>query len=183
MSADARNLPSRLRGIRGECPGDGLPPADLRGILPYDLSATSRASMSKTASRTAELVRVAQFRAELRRFLARTEAASREAGLSPQRYDLLLMVEAAGVSGVRVTDLCEILQMKQTTVTELVKRAVESKLIERSNSPDDRRSRVLKLTTTGRRQLFKVYEALRDDRAALTETFEELGVRFHASST
>ena len=138
--------------------------------------------MSDASAREAELIRVAQFRAELRRFLARTEAASREAGMTPQRYDLLLMVEAAGTRGVRVTDLCDLLQMKQTTVTELVKRAVESKLIERSSSPDDGRVRVLRLTTSGRRQLLKVFDALRDDRATLTERFEELGVRFHASS-
>ncbi|MGZ4409368.1 MAG: MarR family winged helix-turn-helix transcriptional regulator [Gaiellaceae bacterium] len=138
--------------------------------------------MSKALSREAELVRVALFRTELRRFLARVEAATREAELTPQRYDLLLMVESAGKSGVRVTELCDLLQMKQTAVTELVKRAVASKLIERSHSPGDGRVRVLKLTAKGRRRLFEVFDALRDDRATLTERFEVLGVRFHAAS-
>jgi DNA-binding MarR family transcriptional regulator len=138
--------------------------------------------MSSTTPRPAELARVALFRTELRRFLARTEEASREAGLTPQRYDLLLMVEAAGPSDVRVTDLCDLLQMKQTAVTELVRRAVESKLLERRGSSGDGRARVLTLTLEGRRRLADVFDALRDDRAALTERFEELGVRFHASS-
>ena len=138
--------------------------------------------MSSAAPREVELMRVALFRTELRRFLARTEKASREAGLTPQRYDLLLMIEAAGQSGVRVTDLCDLLQMKQTGVTELVRRAVASKLIDRRSSTDDGRARMLTLTAKGRRQLLKVFDALADDRAALTARFEELGVRFHASS-
>ena len=138
--------------------------------------------MGDASSREAELVRVALFRAELRRFLARTDAASRSAGLTPQRYDLLLMVESSGAAGVRVTELCELLQMKQTGVTQLVKRAVASKLIERRSSPTDGRARLLTLTAKGRRQLFKVFDELRDDRAALAARFEELGAFFRASS-
>lgn len=138
--------------------------------------------MSERSLRKVELERVALFRSELRRFLARTEAASRRAGLTPQRYDLLLMVESAGNPGVRVTELCDLLQMKQTGVTELVRRAVASGLIERRSSPDDGRSRLLTLTPKGRRRLFEVFDALRDDRAALAARFEELGAHFHAST-
>ena len=139
--------------------------------------------MSDASSREVELLRVALFRTELRRFLARADTATREAGLTPQRYDLLLMVESAGgSSGLHVTELCDLLQMKQTTVTELVNRAVAAKLVDRRSSPDDGRVRVLKLTAKGRRRLFEVFDALRDDRAALTARFEELGVRFHAAS-
>jgi DNA-binding MarR family transcriptional regulator len=129
-----------------------------------------------------DLLGVALFRSELRRFLARTEQVTRQAGMTPQRYDLLLMVESAGPAGVRVTDLCELLQMKQPAVTELVNRAVASKLLKRRGSADDGRVRVLTLTAVGRRQLLEVFDALRDDRAALGERFEQLGVRFHASS-
>jgi DNA-binding MarR family transcriptional regulator len=138
--------------------------------------------MSRKPPREDELVRVAVFRSELRRFLVRTEVVSRRAGLTPQRYDLLLMVEAAGPAGVRVTELCELLQMKQPAVTELVKRAVTSKLIARQGSPEDGRVRVLTLTPVGRRQLHDVFDALRGDRAALAGRFEELGLRLHASS-
>ena len=89
-----------------------------------------------------ELTRAAAFRTELRRFLVRTEMVAAEAGLTPQRYDLLLALHAAAEAGdgIRVNDLCESLQLKQTAVTELVKRAVDAGLVERLPSPDDGRA-------------------------------------------
>ena len=48
------------------------------------------------SSGQSEIEHAAAFRAELRRFLARTETATGEAGLTPQRYDLLLAIKAAG---------------------------------------------------------------------------------------
>ena len=69
----------------------------------------------------AELSRAAAFRAQLRRFLSVTNAAAAQAGLTSQRYDPLLMLRSAGE--LRVTDLCELLQLKQSTVTELVTRS------------------------------------------------------------
>ena len=73
-----------------------------------------------------ELASAAAFRTELRRFLRRTDAVAAEAGLTAQRYDLLLMIQSAGGrDGVRVTELCELLEMQQPAVSELVKRAAE----------------------------------------------------------
>ena len=130
-----------------------------------------------------EVVRVAQFRTELRRFLDRTEEVSREAGLTPQRYDLLLMIEAWGAAtGIRLTELCDLLQMRQSAVTELVNRAVDAGLVERRRAHDDRRGRVLTLTPEGRRRLMQVFRALYADRATLTARFEELDIRFHAAA-
>ena len=54
-----------------------------------------------------EVARVAEFRAALRRFLRTTERNAQAAGLTPQRYLLLLMIKGA-------SDLSE-----QSTVTEL----------------------------------------------------------------
>src|SRR5204862_8253640 len=75
-----------------------------------------------------ELERIAAFRTELRRFLSRTAVATAEAGLTPERYDLLLMIKAAADSGQpsTVTQLCDSLQLRQTAVSELVKRAEEA---------------------------------------------------------
>lgn len=124
-----------------------------------------------------EVLRVARFRTELRRFLGRTDAASRQAGLTPRRYDLLLMIESAGGAGsdVRLTDLCDLLQLKQPAVTELVDRAVAAGLVERRRSSDDRRTRLLRLTPDGRTRLRQVVEALEGDRAMLSEALEQLG--------
>jgi DNA-binding MarR family transcriptional regulator len=131
-----------------------------------------------------ELARAAAFRTELRRFLGRTEAVALQAGLTPERYDLLLMIQAGVEAGspVRVTDLCESLQLRQTAVTENVKRAVEAGLIERQPSPDDGRVSLLRLTGEGERRLRAAYEGLRGDRAMLKRAFTELDLTFRAAS-
>lgn len=127
-----------------------------------------------------EVDRVAEFRTQLRRFLLRTEAVTSGSNLTPQRYDLLLMIKAADRdgNGVRLTDLCDRLQMKQTAVTELVKRTEQAGLIGRHRSPDDGRVSLLRLTAEGERRLVGVFEALRDDRQSLAESFAELAELF-----
>jgi DNA-binding MarR family transcriptional regulator len=130
-----------------------------------------------------EVARAAAFRKELRRFLRRTDAVAAEAGLTSQRYDLLLMIRSAGgTSGVRVTELCELLQMRQTAVTELVKRAEEAKLIMRRIAPDDRRGSLLRLTREGERRLLRAFAALRGDREALAAALDALDLRLDAKS-
>lgn len=129
-----------------------------------------------------ELDRAAAFRTELRRFLRRTEDVAARAGLTSQRYDLLLMIQAAGASGeLRVTELCDLLQMRQTAVTELVKRSEEAGLVERHPSSEDGRVWLLRTTPEGERRLMLAFQALREDRAALRTSFKELNVRFRAA--
>src|SRR2546430_14167851 len=72
-----------------------------------------------------EAARVADFRAALRQFLRITERNARGAGLTPQRYLLLLMIKGAPDHSEQstVTELSERLQLAQSTVTELVRRA------------------------------------------------------------
>jgi len=107
-----------------------------------------------------------------------------QAGLTPERYDLLLAIEAADETGepLRITDLCELLQLRQTAVTENVKRAVQAGLIERQPHPGDGRVSLLSLSSEGRRRLRAAYEALRGDRAALNRAFSELDLTFRAAS-
>ncbi len=120
----------------------------------------------------------AAFRTELRRFLRRTDAVAAEAGLTAQRYDLLLMIQSAGGrDGVRVTELCELLEMQQPAVSELVKRAEEAGFVERRVAPGDRRGSLLRLTKEGERRLRRAFTALRGDREALVLALEELDLR------
>jgi DNA-binding MarR family transcriptional regulator len=126
----------------------------------------------------AELSRIAAFRSELRRFRRRTELATADALLTPQRYDLLLMIHSSGGNeGLRVTELCRLMHMQQPAVTELVKRAEDAKLVTRRRSPDDGRSSLLRLTAKGERRLQKAIAALRDDRERLATALAELDKR------
>jgi len=94
------------------------------------------------------------------------------------------MIQAGVEAGapVRVTDLCQSLQLRQTAVTENVKRAVDAGLIERRPSPADARASLLRLTPEGERRLRAAYDALRDDRTTLERAFAELDLTFRAAS-
>jgi len=137
-------------------------------------------SLKKPAADEAELLRAAAFRRELRRFLHRTDAVAKQAGLTSQRYDLLLTVASAGE--VRITELCELLHLQQTAVTELVKRTEEAGLIRRRQSPEDGRVWLLELTGEGERRLMRAFAALREDRQALVAAFRDVDRSFRAAS-
>jgi|SRR5579884_3729061 len=125
-----------------------------------------------------ELRRAAAFRAALRRFSARTEEVAAAAGLTPQRYDLLLAIRAAPEATSTVTELSRRLQLRQTAVTELVKRAEEAGLLLRLPSPQDGRVTLLRLSNEGERRLMHAFEALREDRDEVRRVLREVGARF-----
>ena len=135
------------------------------------------------AIRTSDVVAVAEFRAGLRQFLRRSERIAREAGLTPQRYLLLLMIKGAadGSEQSTVTELAERLQLAQSTVTELVRRAESAGLIEREQSQRDARVAHLRLTSEGERRLMLSFTELATERAQLREAFANLdgGVTGH----
>ena len=112
---------------------------------------------------------VAEFRAALRRFMRRTERIAQSSGLTPQRYLLLLMIKGApdGSERSTVTQLAERLQLAQSTVTELVRRAEEAHLVEREQSSTDARVAHLWLTAEGERRLSRAFTDLASERAAL----------------
>ena len=129
-----------------------------------------------------EAARVADFRAALRRFLRITERNARSAGLTPQRYLLLLMIKGAADHSEQstVTELAERLQLAQSTVTELVRRAEEIGLVERERSSFDGRIAHLRLTPEGERRLAETFTSNDGERRALLEAFESLQGRLTA---
>ena len=98
-----------------------------------------------------DVIAVAEFRAALRQFLRRSERVARQSGLTPQRHLLLLMIKGSpgGDEQSTVTQLSKRLQLAQSTVTELVRRAEEAGLIERRQSQRDARVAHLRLTHRG----------------------------------
>lgn len=133
------------------------------------------------AKLAAELQRAAAFRSSLRRFLTSTDDVSAAAGLTPQRYDLLLMIKTGENETSTVTELGARLALRQPAVTELVKRAEESGLVVRTRSPLDGRVTLLRLTPKAERQLMEAFLALREERRALAETMSEVASAFRAS--
>src|SRR5580765_5737759 len=116
-----------------------------------------------------DVMAVADFRAALRRFMRTSERIARQCGLTPQRYILLLMIKGSpnGREESTVTELSERLQLAQSTVTELVRRAEETGLIERKQSKKDARVAHLRLTAEGERRLMKSFTELAKERDQL----------------
>jgi DNA-binding MarR family transcriptional regulator len=157
---DTSTVDGAFRSIERELDGDPSgAPLELLGELSVD-----------------EAIRVAEFRSALRRFMRHSERAARSAGLTPQRYLLLLMIKGApeGREQSTVTELAERLQLAQSTVTELVDRAEEAGLVERARSAGDRRVAHLRLTPEGERRLAHGFEGLSHERGALRFAFAHL---------
>jgi DNA-binding MarR family transcriptional regulator len=132
--------------------------------------------MSRRAFTVEDVVAVAEFRTALRRFLRRSERIARQSGLTPQRYLLLLMIKGAagGTEQTTVTELADRLQLAQSTVTELVRRAEEVGLVKREQSQDDARVAHLRLTEEGDRRLMESFTMLATERGQLQEAFAQL---------
>ena len=123
-----------------------------------------------------EVARVADFRAALRAFLRKSERNARKSGLTPQRYLLLLMIKGApdGSSKSTVTELAERLQLAQSTVTELVRRAEETGLVEREQSNSDGRITHLRLTEEGESRLMRAFTTNEQERQELRAAIAHL---------
>src|SRR6266516_6531452 len=132
--------------------------------------------MSRRPPSVEEVAHVAEFRASLRKFLRRSERIARQSGLTPQRHLLLLMIKGApdGTEQSTVTELSDRLQLAQSTVTELVRRAEEGGLVEREQSEKDGRVAHLRLTEEGERRLMRAFTDLATERDQLREAFEHL---------
>jgi DNA-binding MarR family transcriptional regulator len=131
--------------------------------------------MSQTTFQVEDVVAVAGFRTALRRFLRRSERVARQYGLTPQRYLLLLMIKGApdGTQQSTVTELADRLQLAQSTVTELVRRAEEIGLVTRAQSRDDARVAHLRLTAEGDRRLMQSFTEIATERGQLRDAFAQ----------
>jgi DNA-binding MarR family transcriptional regulator len=123
-----------------------------------------------------EVKRVAEFRAALRAFMRKSERNARSSGLTPQRYLLLLMIKGApdGREQSTVTELADRLQLAQSTVTELVRRAEEAGLVERAQSAADARVAHLRVTEEGERRLAAAFTSNEQERNELRAAIAHL---------
>jgi DNA-binding MarR family transcriptional regulator len=116
-----------------------------------------------------DYIEAADLRSALRRFLRHSEEIARRNQLTPRQYLLLLMIKASEERGshTTITDLVERLALTQSTVTELVQRAEEAKLVTRAGSPVDGRVVHLSLSDVGRERLARAFAELGPERELL----------------
>jgi DNA-binding MarR family transcriptional regulator len=94
---------------------------------------------------------LAEFRFELRCFLHFSETAALEAGLQPQKHQLLLQVAGAPEgTTVTIAYVAERLGLKHNSAVELVDRSESEGLLVRTKDAADKRRAILRLTRKGK---------------------------------
>ena len=137
---------------------------------------------------SADFRSLAEFRYQLRRFLAFSEEQARAVGLNPQQHQLLLVIRAAAPGSPTIGDLAERLILRHHSVVGLIDRLEQRELVRRSRSPEDRRQARVRITPAGERILHRLALAhraeLRRARPQLVAALQRLsGGRSSAPST
>ncbi|UFX45032.1 MarR family transcriptional regulator [Bradyrhizobium sp. 41S5] len=100
---------------------------------------------------------LAQFRFELRTFLAFSEEGARKAGLTPRQHQALLGIKGFVEPGPpTVGDIARFLLIRHNSAVELMNRMAKVGLVSRVTDPVDGRRVQLKLTAKGERKLLAV---------------------------
>jgi len=100
---------------------------------------------------------LADFRYQIRLFLAYSERAARAAGLEPQQHQLMLALKGfPGGARPRIADLAERLQIAHHSTVELADRLSAAGYIRRARHVADRREVLLELTPKGERILHEL---------------------------
>src|SRR3954466_5624406 len=109
---------------------------------------------------------LAEFRFQLRKFLAFSETAAQKAGLTPQQHQALLAIKGfSAPEPTSVGDLARILLIRHHTAVELMDRMTKLGLLSRIVDAEDGRRVLVKLTRKGEQKL----------RTLSNIHFEELG--------
>ena len=97
---------------------------------------------------------LAQFRLQVRTFLAFSETAAQRAGLTPQQHQALLAIKGfAGADAASIGDVARFLLIRHHTAVGLVDRISKLGLIKRVADPQDARRVLVKLTAKGEQKL------------------------------
>jgi len=97
---------------------------------------------------------LAEFRYELRKFLAFSDAQAEAAGMLPQQYQAMVAIKGFSPDGaLTMGELAERLCVKPHTAVEMADRMVALGLVERVQDTDDRRRVRVRLTEDGEVQL------------------------------
>jgi DNA-binding MarR family transcriptional regulator len=126
------------------------------------------------------VIELSEFRTGLRVFLRESERVAERWGLTPQRYLLLLSIKGAPDGSERISfgRLADRLQLSRNSVTELVARAEEAKLVRREPSDRDQRVTYLRLTEEGERRLLGALGEGEANRRELVRAFDSLAADF-----
>ncbi|MGA8170611.1 MAG: helix-turn-helix domain-containing protein [Methylocystis sp.] len=147
------------------------------GAAAISTSTTDKAfDARETVPTDEELAALARFRSALRRFLAFSEQAAADHGVTTQWYQALLVVKTHRPNDhISVGELAEQLMIRDHSAAELVSRLVLAKLVKRRIDPSDRRRSLIVMTPLGDRRLVQLanlhLERLRENKDAFLNLF------------
>ncbi len=135
-----------------------------------------------------EFVALNNFRIALRKFIAFSEQAAAEHGVTMQWYQALLVIKTHRVEDrISVGELAEQLMIRDHSAAELVSRLVQAKLVRRRTDPADRRRSLIILTAAGDRRLSDLAAAhlkkYRETKRAFIRLFRRADVRCGEAGT
>lgn len=108
--------------------------------------------------------RLAEFRYLLRRFLAFSEKAAVDAGLTAQHHQALLAIKGfSGGETITTGELAERLGIRHHSAVGLIDRLVAKSLVKRRSGSADRRQVLVALTPTAEALLARLSMAHRDE--------------------
>ncbi|AHY56069.1 winged helix-turn-helix transcriptional regulator [Bradyrhizobium japonicum] len=135
------------------------------------------------AMREADYAALAQFRYQLRTFLAFSETAAQNAGLTPQQHQALLAIKGlAAPDGASVGDIARFLLIRHHTAVELVDRMAKLKLIGREADPQDARRVLVRLTAKGEQKLRSLSRIHLDELGAAAPALAKILRSFRAKA-
>lgn len=118
---------------------------------------------------------LAEFRCELRKFLAFSEAAAMEAGVTPQQHQLMLAVKgASGRDSLSIGEIADRLLLRHHTIVELVDRLSDLGLVVRNPDPTDKRKIQVSLTKSGSAAIDKLSSIHVEELKSIRPTLRKL---------
>ncbi|MBK3662005.1 MarR family transcriptional regulator [Bradyrhizobium diazoefficiens] len=143
----------------------------------------ARSSGSRTMS-DSDYAGLAQFRHQIRSFLAFSEAAAAQQGLTPTQHQALLGIKGFVRPGPATAgDVARFLLIRHHSAVELIDRLAKLGLVSRAADPEDARRVHLKLTKKGERKLQALSRKnLEELRRAASPALSRLLKSFRASS-
>lgn len=131
-----------------------------------------------------DYVAIARLRTALRAYDNAAAEAARAAGLTPQRYVLLLLVKGApdGREEATVSELGDRLKVAPHTVTGAASRAERAGLVVRRRCDEDRRRTWIRLSPEGERRLERAVAAVQAQRNGLLEVIDEVAADAQAAA-
>lgn len=106
-------------------------------------------------------------------FLGRIEALLRPSGLTFARFELLRLLAFSRTGVLPVGKIGERLQVHPASVTNAVQRLVEAGLVDRRPNPEDGRSVLAEITSTGRELVERCTAVLNDEVFASVTTDDD----------